>query len=150
MRLQTPSLFGGRHAAIGLLALMIAVQGCSAPEEERAPVVLKIVNNINDAVLRCQLVLAHFMTGDLAPAAPGRVIEIGLLREAATSTLVYLGPGGRLVAVENVLCGADDDWMATRNDINLMPLRAGGTQQLQIACTEQGELSCTADATPKD
>jgi hypothetical protein len=148
--MQTPSLFGGRHAVIGLLVLMIAVQGCSAPEEERAPVVLKIDNNTNDAVLRCQLVLAHFMTGDLAPAAPGQMIEIDLQRDAATSTMLYLGPGGRLVAVENVLCGADDDWMATRNDINLTPLRAGVTQQLQIVCTERGELSCTADATPKD
>ena len=136
--------------AIGLLGFVIASQGSVAHGEERAPVVLKIANGTENAVLRCQLVLAHFMTGELAPAAPGRVIDIDLQRDAATSTLLYIGPGNRLIAVENVLCGADGDWAATRNDLDLTSLREGSTWTLQVICADRGGLSCTADVTTKD
>jgi hypothetical protein len=95
-------------------------------------------------------VLAHFMTHDLVQTAPGQVLELGLLREASSGTLLHNGPGGRWVAVENVLCGINDDWVATRNDVNLTPLREGGAQQMQIICTERSGLSCTSDATMKD
>jgi hypothetical protein len=136
--------------AIGLLVFMAASQGSAALGEERAPVVLRVANSTEKAVLRCQLVLAHFMTGDLTPVGPGLVIEIDLLREVATSTLLYLGPGVRLIAVENILCGSDGDWAATRNDIDLTALRDGSTQQLQMICADRGGLSCTADETTKD
>ena len=146
MRLQDRKL----AVAIGFLAVAIVSRGFAAHGEERTPVALRVANGTENAVLRCQLVLAHFMTGDLAPARPGLVIDIDLMREAATSTLLYLGPGGRLVAVENVLCGANGDWAATRNDIDLTALRDGRTQQLRMICADRGGLSCTADEKKRD
>lgn len=155
MRTRTRRHCGGRPLVIGLLAVLLVVQGCARSDEDRSPVVLepvvlKITNKTENDTLRCQLLLAHFMTGDAAQATTGWVIEVGMLREVATSTLLYLGPGDRLVAVENMLCGADDDWQATRKNIDLTPLRAGGTRLLQITCTDRGGLFCTADATAKD
>ncbi|MHA1600324.1 MAG: hypothetical protein ACTSW2_05820 [Alphaproteobacteria bacterium] len=149
MKPQARSLgTGWRYTAIGLL--MLLVENTAAFGEERAPVSLRIENGSENAGLRCQLVLAHFMTRDLAPAAPGRVIEIDLLRNLATGALWFAGAEGRLVPVENVLCGTGDDWAASRNDINLTPLRDGSTPHLQIICAERSGLSCTVAGKTKD
>lgn len=135
-----------RRAASALLTLgfLWVAPGAAAIAGETAPAVLEIVNETTRAVLRCQLVLAHFMTRDLAPTAPGQALEIDLLRETASGTLLRSDLDGRLVPVENVLCGADDDWMATRNDVDLTGLRAGSLRRLRIVCVEGNGMSCSA------
>jgi hypothetical protein len=129
------------------LLLLIGTQKTPALGEERGAVVLRIGNGTVSAGLRCQAVLAHFMTRDLAPFAPGGELTIPLQRETATGALLAVGPGGRLIPVENVLCGLDRDWVATRNDLDLTRLREGSTQQLRIVCTEGNGLSCTVAGT---
>jgi hypothetical protein len=104
---------------------------------------VRIVNGAESDVLRCQLVLAHFMTRDLPAVAPGREVEVGLWWEAATGTLFHGDAGGRKTAVENLLCGADRDWTATRNDMDLTRLREGGVGHLRIVCRERSGLLCT-------
>lgn len=135
------------HLAVrGPLALGIlwAAPGITAAADDPAPIVLEIANETASYVLRCQLVLAHFMTRDLKAAAPGKTLEVDLLREGATGTLLRSDLDGRLVPVENVFCGADVDWVATRNDLDLTRLRAGDLRRLRIVCADRNGLSCAA------
>lgn len=134
-----------RSAALALPVVAFGIPGpaAAAAGQDRTPVVLQIAND-SGRVLRCQLILARFMTRDPKPAAPGDAIAVDLLRETATGTLLRSDLDGRLVPVENVLCGIDADWVATRNDLDLTVLREGSARRLRIDCSDRNGLSCVA------
>lgn len=134
-----------RPAVLALLVVAFGIPGfgAAAAGQDKTPVVLQITNDSGRA-LRCQLVLAHFMTRDLKLAAPGDGIAVDLLRETETGTLLRSDVDGRWVPVENVLCGVDADWVATRNDLDLTDLREGGARRLRIDCSARNGLSCMA------
>ena len=129
--------------ALPVVAFGFSGFGAGAAGQDRTPVVLQIANDSGRG-LRCQLILAHFMTRDLKLAAPGGAIAVDLLRETETGTLLRSDVDGRLVPVENVLCGVDSDWVTTRNDLDLTDLREGGARRLRIDCSARNGLSCMA------
>ncbi len=117
-------------AAFPFLALSLhAFAG--EPEGPRAPVRLEIFNGA-ESRLRCQLVLAHFVTQDIAPISPGDETVIELDRDADKGTLIFLHEGGPSMALENILCGLSGAWRETRADLDLAGLRAGETAELRI------------------
>ncbi|MBR45580.1 MAG: hypothetical protein CMM31_03670 [Rhodospirillaceae bacterium] len=101
------------------------------PEGPSAPVSLEVVNGA-EGRLRCQLVLAHFVTQDIAPVPPGGETVIVFDRDADEGVLIFRHVGGRSMALENVLCGLAGDWRATRADLDLADLRAGESVALRM------------------
>jgi len=92
---------------------------------------LEIFNGA-ESRLRCQLVLAHFVTQDIPPIPPGNKFVIALERDVDEGTLIFRHAGGQSMAIENVLCGLMGAWRETRADLDLTDLRAGETAELRI------------------
>ena len=130
---------------IALMALAMAPRAGLAiePSGPSAPVRLEIVNATAAPRLLCRLVLAHFVTQDLALIGAGDEAVIELRRDADDGTLIYRHGGGRRMAVENILCGIAGNWSATRNDLSIAELRAGRRANLIIICDQAKALSCT-------
>ena len=116
----------------------------SEPTGASAPVHLKIVNGTATQPIACQIVLAHFVTQDIAQIPAGKSAVISLRRDLDDGTLIYQRDGGRRMAVENVLCGIANNWRATRNDLNISPLREGRHAALQFICETPKALSCNS------
>ncbi len=138
--------FGRRRLApapllAALLAAVLAGPLSAAPAGE--PVRLEIANAKAAALLRCQLVLAHFVTLAPAPIGPAGRVAFELRRDPDGS-LFYPHAEGPPMALENVLCGLDEDWTATRNDLDLRPLR-GGEERLLIVCDGERGLACAPE-----
>lgn len=128
-----------------VLGALCAVAAASAaePSGPSAPVRLEIYNGTASSELRCQLVLAHFVTQDIGRISAGKSAVIALRRDRDEGVLIYRS-GARRMAVENILCGIAGNWRATRNDLNLAALRAGRRAQLKIFCQAPEALSCKA------
>ena len=136
---MTVRLFLTRGALLGVLAMMWS--GLAAAADEPVVVSLKIENGMANGALRCQLVLAHFVTVGLAPIPAGQRLAVALTRDAA-GALFYQAGEGPLMAIENVLCGRDDDWAATRQDLNLTTLRGPGVPAARIVCAGDNVHKC--------
>ncbi|MDA0229768.1 MAG: hypothetical protein O3B21_06215 [Proteobacteria bacterium] len=139
-------MFSKAFVYIGLLVLiLLPLSGRAAePSGPSAPVRLEIVSATATSRLACQLVLAHFVTQDIASIPAGGEAVIVLDRDLDDGTLIYRHDGGRRMAVENILCGVAANWRATRADLNLAALRAGRRANLRIICEAPKALSCTA------
>ena len=139
-------MFSKAYSAIGLVALALLPHSGQAiePTGPSAPVHLEIVSATPTSSLACQLVLAHFVTQDIAPILAGGEIAIALERDLDDGTLIYLHEGGRHMALENILCGLATNWQGTRADLNLAALRTGQRAKLRIVCVASKALSCRA------
>lgn len=134
-------------ALSALFALMVPQSaGAAEPSGPSAPVKLEIINGTKTPGLICQLVLAHFVTEDIAEISTGEGVVIALHRDLDDGTLIYRHGGGRRMAVENILCGLADNWRATRNDLNLARLRGGDSADVKYICATPEALSCKAAA----
>ena len=113
------------------------------------PVTVQITNATSKAALRCQLILAHFVTYEADALAKGQETTLELLRGDQDGTLIFSGKDGRQMALENLLCGFDDDWGETQKDLNLAQLRDGSSNRLEIICSGADRLTCQAAQTSK-
>ena len=121
-----------------ILACILFCTAASA-EQKTHPIMLTIQNDALQAV-RCQFVLAHFVTFDLATIAGGDATTVALQRTAdGTLSLVH---DGRSMATENVLCGLDEGWATSKHDLDLQPLRTGSRGDFTFACTFEEGLRC--------
>ena len=122
--------------------LAAATVGAAGLDADSSPVTLQIMNATAGSPLRCQLILAHFVTQDAGRIDAGGQATIGLRRSIAGGTLIYSSNGGRHMALENVLCGRDDDRAARRYDLDLAALRNGSLSSLRVVCSGQEKLVC--------
>ena len=126
-----------------LAAAVMAVSFSSASSAtESLPVRIEITNAKSGSMVRCQLVLAHFVTLESDKIEPNHRTTIALRRDVRAGTLLYPRAGGPPMALENIFCGLDEDWAATRNDLDLTRLRGGGQNRLKIICDGQQGLAC--------
>ena len=117
-----------------MLGTAMAPLHAAERDGDHVPVRLDIRNDAADAVLRCQVVLAHFVTLADRRLAPGETRELDLQRAAPSGALFVPGEDGRLMAVENIYCGLDERWDGTRVALDLTPLREPARQRLGVAC----------------
>ena len=113
------------------------------------PVSVQITNATSKAALRCQLILAHFVTYEADTLAKGQEATLELLRGDQDGTLIFSAKDGRQMALENLLCGFDDDWGRTRKNLSLAQLRDGTSNRLQIICSGADRLTCQTAQTNK-
>ena len=137
-----------RVAPTLLLALTVLTQTWSGARAagESISVRLHITNAKTESIVRCQLVLAHFVTLDVVRIEPHHRATIDLQRDIRAGALYYLHEGNQPMALENVLCGLDEDWATTRNDLDLRDLRGGQQDRLVVICAGEQGLSCTPES----
>ena len=131
-----------RRTLAALAGLTYGLSTLVASAADPVPVTLTIENATAGPALRCQLVLAHFVTQDLAPIPANAVAEVDMQRDSG-GTLFFQG-GGRSMAVENILCSLDDNWTASRNNLDLRSLREGALPALRVTCSATDSLTCRA------
>lgn len=136
-----------RGAAVALVAAALSLGGAGRGSGEGyvvaptgfAPVAVTF-RNAAAGELRCVVVLAHFITRTLDPIPPGGAITLSIERHAPSGTLAYGRHDDAPMLVENILCGSDRDWDATRTDLPLTPIRAGAGDS--FTCTIAAEAGC--------
>jgi hypothetical protein len=140
---------GGTRALVAACLAVAAWPGNAAGEEHVAaepegfaPVAVAIRNDTG-GTLRCVVVLAHFVTVDVAPLAPGQALTLALDRDAGSGALGYGSHAGQPMLVETILCGLDGRWAATRFDLPLTPIRSGDAESYVADCVAAEGVACT-------
>jgi len=125
-----------------LLPLLLLI-ACAPVAAQPAPVALTLANG-GDAALRCQVIYAHWVTGELPVLAPGGVARLQAQRDPATREIFVPREGdGRRLMVEEILCGADADWSATLTHIDLEAVKRGAAAAFDLTCDLAGRVACT-------
>ena len=78
-----------------------------------------ISNNHIDQSVRCQFLLAHFVTYDPVNIAPNDALLIPVELRNSDRTIFYLY-AGTYMAIEDLLCGFDSNWSLTRRELSLI------------------------------
>ncbi|MGF1608337.1 MAG: hypothetical protein ACFCUQ_03010 [Kiloniellales bacterium] len=101
-----------------------------------------VLRNDGAQALRCVMIKAHFMSETLDAIAAGDALNLVLQRDPADGALFVLADDGRRQMIENILCGADDDWSETRGELPLLPLRTASAARIELSCVVEGRLLC--------
>ncbi len=117
------------------------VASAGEPGGPMQPIELRIENHGQQAI-RCVAVLAHFVTRDLAPIAPGESLDSTLLRDPATGSLAYGSHGALPMMVENLLCGTVAAWTDSYTDAPLLPVRSDPARRFHVTCDSGTRLRC--------
>jgi hypothetical protein len=127
-----------KHLLGATIAMLAAAPACAA---DSASIALTI-RNAGDAPLRCVLVLAHFVTKDLPAIPRGGAITLAMERDADLGTLSQRRRDGRVMMIENLLCGASARWDETRGEVPLLALRGVTPARMATACRIATRLAC--------
>jgi hypothetical protein len=105
------------------------------------PVYVSITNFHSSESVRCQLVLAHFVTYDPPVLLAGETLVIPITLEQHNSTL-FLVDSGSPMAIEDLFCALDSAWSDTRLELSLAPLQSSTTPHLIFSCGIELQFSC--------
>lgn len=123
-----------------LLALFVAAMPLAAVAEgERVRLSLA---NETGAALRCQFLLAHWMTSESWVLAPGDRLALTLGRTQEGVLFQSHAEEPRPFPVEALLCGRDAAFADTRRALDLSALRVGASRALHLVCVATGSLIC--------
>jgi len=125
-------------STVGAIAVLLAVGQADA---EVRSMTLDLGNS-GDRALRCLMVIAHFMSDELGTIAPGERLAVAFQRDDADGSLFVRSNDGRRKMIENIVCGASDDWSQTRGDVPLLPLRSTHSPRALITCRLGPRLTC--------
>ena len=121
--------------------VMLGLAACAA-QPETETVKLRI-ENADAQAIRCQAILAHFVTRSLPEIAAGGAQEVILERDPGQGTLSYGTSDGRPMMLENILCGRVADWTETARDLPLQALRTGTASRFAARCRlRDGRTTC--------
>lgn len=124
---------------------MVAATGCLLATVAAGAEVRGIdlsLANLGERPLRCSMVIAHFMSQDLGEIQPGERLDILLEIDTADGSLFVRSRDGRRKPVENILCGASDDWSLTRGEVPLLPLRTSSSDRARMDCRLETRVRC--------
>ena len=85
-------------------------------------VYVSITNFHPSEPVRCQFVLAHFVTYDPPILSSGETLVTSISLEQDSSTL-FLVHTDKPMAIEDLFCALDSDWSDTRLELSLTPLQ---------------------------
>lgn len=124
-----------------VIALSMVMGGATAGGNDDTLVDIDIAN-ADTSTLRCVTVLAHFVSLPEVSITPGDTLRINYFRGATGGTLYVLRDDGRQMMVENLVCGRNDDWDATRGEVPLLAVRESPHQNVKLTCRIDGRLEC--------
>ena len=115
---------------------------------QHLPRSIVIVNSHMTHSIRCQFVLAHFVTYDFVKVLPNDTLSIPVILRQSDRTIFYVY-SGKHMAVEDLFCGLDAHWSSTRTELTLTPLQSMLGESLGFDCGLDRDLFCTY-VTPED
>lgn len=127
-----------------LSALLLLAACVPAAAAEPVPVALTIANAAG-APLRCQVIYAHWVTGDLPALPTGGTAGLAAFRDPATrEVFVPREPDGRRLMIEEILCGLDADWTPTLTHVDLEAVKRSDAAAFDLVCHRAGRVACGA------
>jgi hypothetical protein len=136
-----------RSALLGVLIFILPV--CTLPicafeaRASGATVTLSIKND-DTSSLRCSVVFAHWVTTDVGPIAPGQAVTVAMKRGPQRGALHIARFDGRPMMIENIICGADQNWSDSFDQLPLALVRDDAGSAYQIECHAAPRVVCTA------
>jgi hypothetical protein len=127
-----------RRIGASLLLLLLSLGAARAD----APIALAIRND-GSVALRCMILFGHWITQDIGPIPPGGSARLSLWRGLPAGALYIPRFDGRQMMIENLICGSDDAWAETYDQIPLLPLRTGSGHGFRTDCSPAGRIACT-------
>lgn len=125
-----------RSALLSALALLLAAASASA-----STVTLSIKND-DPQSLRCTVVFAHWVTVNVDPIASGGTATVAMTRGPQPGALHIARFDGRPMMIENIVCGTEQDWGASFDQLPLDRIRDSVTSSYQMACRAAPRIVC--------
>ena len=101
------------------------------------------ITNADTRSLRCMVVFAHWVTSDFGPIASGETVSVVMARGPDSGALHIARFDGRPMMIENIVCGIEQDWSDSFDQLPLMRVRDSGASAYQIACHAAPQIICT-------
>jgi hypothetical protein len=133
-----------RSALFGLLFLPLFAAPAPA-----STVTLSIKNDDTHA-LRCMVVFAHWVTTDFGPIASGRTAAVAMTRGPQPGALHIARFDGRPMMIENIVCGTEQDWSSSFDQLPLTRVRNSATSTYHIGCRAEPRVVCTPSRESSD
>jgi hypothetical protein len=108
-----------------------------------ATVMLSIKND-DTSSLRCSVVFAHWVTTDVGPIAPGETATVTMTRGPQRGALHITRFDGRPMMIENIICGAEQNWSDSFDQLPLTSVRDASASAYQMECHAAPRIVCTA------
>ena len=134
-----------RRCQSELLGILIAVMPVlvGAPRASDATVTLSIKND-DTRPLRCAVIFAHWVTTDVGPIASGQTAKVSMTRGPQPGALHIARFDGRPMMIENIICGAEQDWSDSFNQLPLTFVRDDAGPAFRMECHAAPRVVCTA------
>jgi hypothetical protein len=129
------------RALLGILAAVLPVFAGAAGASD-ATVTLSIKNN-DTRPLRCAVIFAHWVTTDVDLIASGQTAKISMTRGPQPGALHIARFDGRPMMIENIICGAEQDWSDSFDQLPLTLVRDAAASAFQIECRAAPRVVCT-------
>ncbi len=122
-----------------VLALLLSIPAQAG--EER--LVISLVNQ-GPGALRCQWQLAHWMTADALALPTGGEATLTVWREDSGALFLRQGEEPRPFHIEALLCGLEQGFGQTRQQVDLSALRRDRAGGLTVTCSNSARSECIA------
>jgi hypothetical protein len=119
--------------ALALLAAALAAHVPGLRPAAAEEVALTLANE-SAATLRCQILLAHWVTLDLPVLAPGAATQLKIERDATSGALSIPRADGRAMMLEGLACGTTHDWSGTLGRIGLDGVMRAPGRNTRLVC----------------
>ncbi|MEO1190724.1 MAG: hypothetical protein AAFY02_03150 [Pseudomonadota bacterium] len=123
------------------LLLLLALLVWSTPAAAEQPIAIAL-DNTGEAPLRCQYLLAHWMSRDALRLDPGAAAELPLYRQADGALFLRQPGEPRPLFVEALLCGDDQAFGETARQLDLSALRRAQADRLALRCDAADPTIC--------
>jgi hypothetical protein len=127
------------HALLGIAALPLFVVAALAAD----PTLTLSIRNDDAHSLRCMVVFAHWVTTDVGPIAPGETTTVSMTHGPQPGALHIARFDGRPMMIENIVCGTEQDWSNSFDQLPLAQVRDSATSTYQIGCRAEPRVVCT-------
>ena len=136
-----------RSALLGVLISVSPVFAAAAfafDARTSAPTVTLSIKNGDTSSLRCSVIFAHWVTSDVGPIAPGQAATVAMTRGPQPGALHIARFDGRPMMIENIICGAEQNWDDSFDQLPLMSVRDDAGSAYQMECRAAPRIVCTA------
>ena len=125
-------------------ALFMTLQALAHGNDDREAYLLRNVqvkNQQSAHEIRCQLILAHFVTYDFSKLSSGQSLDFSIILRVPDRTLFFIH-AKRTMAIENLLCGLDTNWSITKTELPLALFQTTNRQSLVFECVFNTTFLC--------
>ena len=140
---QTQPQFCRRVLQTLILALMVSCPWSITAANDGSQVSIRIQNDSSET-LRCEAILAHFVTLPLSKVPPHQSIAVTLGRDLPQGTLSLGQHKGSPMMLENILCAVASQWDKTKTDLPILDLRANPANHFAFSCKLSNRLLCNS------